>query len=39
MELEHIPESEIPNLELGTAIPIVYDLDATGTVTHKTILK
>ncbi len=39
MELENISEAEIPNLELGTGVPIIYDLDSLGKVTHKTILK
>ena len=39
MELEHISEEDIPNLELGTGVPIVYDVDESGKVTHKVILK
>jgi 2,3-bisphosphoglycerate-dependent phosphoglycerate mutase len=39
MELEHISEEDIPNLELGTGVPIVYDLDESGKVTNKVILK
>lgn len=39
MELENISEEDIPNLELGTGVPIVYDVDESGKVTNKVILK
>ncbi len=38
MELENISEEDIPHLELGTAIPIVYDLDTSGKVKDKKVL-
>ena len=38
MYLENISETEIINIELGTAIPIVYDIDAHGSVANKIIL-
>jgi 2,3-bisphosphoglycerate-dependent phosphoglycerate mutase len=37
MELESISEEDIPKLELGTAIPLVYDIDSSGQVTDKVI--
>jgi 2,3-bisphosphoglycerate-dependent phosphoglycerate mutase len=39
MELENISPEDIPNLELGTGVPLVYDLDESGQVTNKVILK
>jgi 2,3-bisphosphoglycerate-dependent phosphoglycerate mutase len=39
MELENISEADIPNLELGTGVPIVYEIDGEGKVTDKKILK
>lgn len=39
MELENISEADIPKLELGTGIPIVYEIDAEGKVTDKKVLK
>jgi len=36
--LENLSETAIANVELGTAIPIVYDIDANGQVTDKVIL-
>ena len=39
MELENISEADIPNLELGTGVPIVYEIDAEGKVTDKKVLK
>ncbi|MEH1868959.1 MAG: 2,3-bisphosphoglycerate-dependent phosphoglycerate mutase [Nostoc sp.] len=36
--LENLSEGEIVNVELGTAIPIVYDIDAQGQTTNKIIL-
>lgn len=38
MELDQIPEDEIAELELGTGVPIVYDIDETGAVVNKEIL-
>jgi 2,3-bisphosphoglycerate-dependent phosphoglycerate mutase len=37
-QLENLSEEEIVKVELGTAIPIVYDIDANGQVTSKVIL-
>jgi len=37
-QLENLSEEEIVKVELGTAIPIVYDIDAGGQVTDKVIL-
>ena len=39
MELENISSEDIPHLELGTGVPIVYDLDESGKVKNKVILK
>ena len=39
MELENISEADIPNLELGTGVPLVYEIDDEGKVTDKKILK
>ncbi|MEB3887027.1 2,3-bisphosphoglycerate-dependent phosphoglycerate mutase [Lyngbya sp. CCY1209] len=39
MELENISEEDIPNLELGTAVPIVYEVDKEGKISDKKILK
>jgi 2,3-bisphosphoglycerate-dependent phosphoglycerate mutase len=36
--LENLSEDAIVAVELGTAIPIVYDLDANGQIIDKTIL-
>ena len=36
--LENLSETEIVNIELGTAIPIIYDIDAQGQITNKVIL-
>ncbi|MEH2003486.1 MAG: 2,3-bisphosphoglycerate-dependent phosphoglycerate mutase [Nostoc sp.] len=36
--LENLSEGEIVNVELGTAIPIVYNIDAHGQTTNKIIL-
>jgi 2,3-bisphosphoglycerate-dependent phosphoglycerate mutase len=30
MELENISEEDIPKLELGTAIPIIYEINSLG---------
>ncbi|MGA7932908.1 MAG: 2,3-bisphosphoglycerate-dependent phosphoglycerate mutase [Kovacikia sp.] len=37
-QLENLSEEEIVKVELGTAIPIVYDIDSNGQVTDKVIL-
>jgi len=39
MELENISEEEIPHLELATGVPIIYEIDLSGKVTDKKILK
>lgn len=36
--LESLSDEEIVKVELGTAIPIVYDIDTNGQVTNKVIL-
>jgi len=37
-QLENLSEEEIVKVELGTAIPIVYDIDDNGQVTNKVVL-
>jgi len=37
-QLENLSEEEIVKVELGTAVPIIYDVDAQGQVTNKVIL-
>lgn len=37
-DLENLSEEEIVGVELGTAIPIVYNIDAEGNVTDKVVL-
>ena len=37
-QLENLSEEEIVKVELGTGIPIVYDIDSNGLVTNKVIL-
>lgn len=37
-DLEGLSEQDIVSVELGTAIPIVYDIDANGQVTDKVVL-
>jgi 2,3-bisphosphoglycerate-dependent phosphoglycerate mutase len=37
-QLENLSEEEIVKVELGTAVPIVYEIDANGQVTDKIIL-
>jgi 2,3-bisphosphoglycerate-dependent phosphoglycerate mutase len=37
-QLENLSEEEIVKVELGTAVPIVYDIDSNGQVTDKVIL-
>jgi 2,3-bisphosphoglycerate-dependent phosphoglycerate mutase len=39
MELDQLSEEEVPNLELKTGIPLVYDIDSDGTVVGKEILE
>lgn len=39
MQLENVPPEKVPGLELETAVPIVYEIDSTGQVTSKKILK
>ena len=36
--LENLSEAEIVKVELGTGVPLVYDIDAQGQVTDKVIL-
>jgi 2,3-bisphosphoglycerate-dependent phosphoglycerate mutase len=38
MELDQISEHDIPNLELATGVPIVYELDSAGQVLSRKIL-
>ena len=38
MELDRLSEAEVPNLELKTGIPIVYDFNEEGNVVGKEIL-
>lgn len=38
MHLDGLTREEVLSLELGTGVPVVYDLDATGTVVSKEIL-
>ncbi len=38
MVLDNLSATEVPNLELATGVPIVYTLNAEGTVTQKEIL-
>ncbi len=39
MELDKLEPEEVPNLELATGQPIVYDVDQQGNVSNKLILK
>lgn len=38
MDLDRLSEDEVPLLELATGVPVIYDIDADGNVTHKQIL-
>ena len=38
MHLDGLTREEVLSLELGTGVPVVYDLDATGAVASKEIL-
>jgi 2,3-bisphosphoglycerate-dependent phosphoglycerate mutase len=38
MELDRLSPESVPNLELATGIPIIYDVDAAGQATNKIIL-
>lgn len=38
MHLENLSPEEIVKVELGTAIPIIYDVDSNGQATNKVIL-
>ena len=38
MHLDGLTREEVLSLELGTGVPVVYDLDATGRVVSKAIL-
>jgi 2,3-bisphosphoglycerate-dependent phosphoglycerate mutase len=37
-QLENLSEEEIANVELGTGVPVIYDIDADGQVTDKVSL-
>jgi 2,3-bisphosphoglycerate-dependent phosphoglycerate mutase len=39
MKLEHLTPEEVPGVELETAVPLIYEIDSTGQVTSKKILK
>lgn len=39
MELENISEVDIPNLELGTGVPLVYEIDTEGQIIDKKVLQ
>ncbi len=39
MELDKLEPEEVPHLELATGQPIVYDVDESGNVSNKLILK
>lgn len=38
MDLEQVPETEITKMELGTAVPIVYEVGSNGEVFSKVVL-
>jgi 2,3-bisphosphoglycerate-dependent phosphoglycerate mutase len=38
MELDRLSASEVTGLELATGVPIVYEIDPSGQVTHKQVL-
>jgi len=38
MKLDKLSGEEVAKLELGTAVPIVYDISEQGEVTHKVVL-
>lgn len=38
MHLDRLDETAVTGLELATGIPIVYEIDQTGHVTHKAVL-
>ncbi|MFA9428744.1 2,3-diphosphoglycerate-dependent phosphoglycerate mutase [Egicoccus sp. AB-alg2] len=39
MQLEDVPEDEIPGVELATGVPLVYELSEDGAMLGKTILE
>lgn len=39
MRLDDLTEDEVPGLELATGVPLIYDLDADGTVLGKRTLE
>ena len=39
MQLDQLDEQQVLDLELGTGIPLLYDLDVDGSVRGKTILE
>lgn len=38
MEIDRLSEEEVPNLEIATGIPMIYDVDEAGVATNKVIL-
>jgi 2,3-bisphosphoglycerate-dependent phosphoglycerate mutase len=38
MQLDQLEEDEVPGLELATGVPLVYELDADGTVRSRELL-
>jgi 2,3-bisphosphoglycerate-dependent phosphoglycerate mutase len=38
MELEHLSEEAIPLVELATGVPLIYEIDAEGSVISKEVL-
>ncbi|MGC9504791.1 2,3-bisphosphoglycerate-dependent phosphoglycerate mutase [Baaleninema sp.] len=38
MRLDQLSPEEVPGLELATGIPVLYDVDAEGNVSNKTVL-
>ncbi|MBZ8178882.1 2,3-bisphosphoglycerate-dependent phosphoglycerate mutase [Oscillatoria salina] len=39
MYLDKLSEAEVPNLELATGVPLVYDIDSEGEITDKMTLE
>jgi len=39
MELDKLEPEQVPNLELATGQPIVYDVDEKGNVSNKSVLQ
>ena len=38
MRLEKLAPAQLPELELATAVPVVYEVDSGGTIADKRIL-